>query len=80
MMNMAETIIREAVRNELMPLFRDCGQIGVEIERAESTLPEIFDRHERAAASVDLILRRANICKLQSTEESGGDKQLQASR
>jgi hypothetical protein len=43
-------------------------------------LPEIFDRHERAAARVDLILRRANICKLQSTEESGGDKQLQASR
>jgi hypothetical protein len=51
----------------------DCKQIDAELDRAESALPEISDRHERVAARVDLILFRAKlnavVSGLQGTEE-----------
>jgi hypothetical protein len=71
-MDMAE-IIRQAVRRQIAPLFADCAEISAQIDRDESALPEISDRHERAAARVKLVLKRAKlnavVCQLQGTEE-----------
>jgi hypothetical protein len=73
MMDNTDRTIREALGRELAPLFADCEQIGAEIDLAESTLLEISDRHERAAARVELTLRRAKlnsvVSRIQDTEE-----------
>jgi hypothetical protein len=68
-----EAAVREAVRREVEPLLVQCAAMVARLDRLESALPEISDRHERAAARVDLILRRANlnavVSGLQGTEE-----------
>jgi hypothetical protein len=65
--------IRKAVAREVAPLLSDCERIRAEIDHAEDCLTRISDRHERAAARVQLILRRAKLAavlsELRGTED-----------
>jgi hypothetical protein len=53
--------IRKAVAREVAPLLADCEWLRAEIDDAEDYLPEIPDRHERAVARVEVIMRRAEL-------------------
>ena len=53
--------IKEAVARELAPLLASCEEIRAQIDATEGQLPTISDRHERAAARVDVMMRRAKL-------------------
>ena len=53
--------VRAVVAREVAPLIADCERIRAEIDRAEAALPIVLDKRERAAARVDVIMRRARL-------------------
>jgi hypothetical protein len=60
MTNVAK-VVREALAPEVALMLHDCDRIRAEIERVESELTKISDRDERAAARVNVMIRRAKL-------------------
>jgi hypothetical protein len=71
MMNV-DKVVREALAPEVALMLLDCARIRAELDLTEGELRKISDRHARAAARVDVMMRRAKleavISKLQSND------------
>jgi hypothetical protein len=65
-------VVREALASEVALMLSDCERIRKGIDHVERELPTISDRHERAAARIDLLLRRAKLAAVVS-ELQGDD-------
>jgi hypothetical protein len=56
-----EKAVRVALAREVAPLLSQCEKIRAEIDRTEGALPIVLDKCQRAAAHVDVIMRRAEL-------------------